>query len=99
LKTGRKPTDDCEQKYYNFYCSLRKHFYDFREVLIENKSPELRANMNKAEHLARYIDMYLEENGMIEYTAFLQLLELLLYIAEIDVSKDELSSMLESLAL
>jgi hypothetical protein len=94
LKSGRKPTDDWEQEHFNFFVKIRQAFPDFRRVSLDIEDSMYRAKMEDAEMLARYIEMYWEGNGAIEYNAYLQFLQRMLYAFEYTLTDDEISDLM-----
>ena len=82
LRAGIPPTEDIEQEDWCYFKGMRQVIGDFNTIHPENTDSAYRAKANELEQIARYLDMFTEESGHIEYGAYLQLLERVNYIVE-----------------
>jgi len=91
LKSGRKHTDDWEQLHFNFFSKFRAMYPDISRINPEVEDDDFRKTLHQCEQIARYLEMYWENNGTIEYRSYLNLLLRIKDIFFSVVDEDELA--------
>ena len=82
LRAGIPVTEDIEQADWCYFKGMRQVIGDFNTIHPENTDPAYRAKANEMEQIARYLDIFTDESGHIEYVSYLQLLERIIYVVE-----------------
>jgi hypothetical protein len=96
LKSGRKPTDDWEQEYYEYFMLAREHFWNFTYVRPDITDKMFRDAMAEAETYAQTVELRWEEHGRIDHDAYLDMLERMQYSYEYILDDDELTELLNA---
>ena len=91
LRSGRKHTDDWEQDHFNFFSKIRTMYPDLSRLYPEVEDDDFRKMLHECEQIARYLEMYWENNGTIEYRSYLNLLLRIKDILFSVVDEDELA--------
>ena len=97
LQSGNKPTDDWEQLHFNFFSLIRSSFPDIKKLNPEIEDLRFRNTLHECEMLARYIEIFWEGHGTIEYSAYLQFLTRMRYIIEYDMDDDDIANAINAM--
>jgi hypothetical protein len=94
LRRGVKPSDDWEQLHFTFFSKLRAVYPDMSKINLEIEDRDFRKTLFEAEQIAKYLEMYWENNGTIHYNSYLDLLVRIREIAEYFMDDYEITSIM-----
>lgn len=77
-----------------YYKKIREYAGDFTQCNVEVTDKKFRRKAYEAEQMARYIDLYLSENGTLEPTTYVQFLERGKFLTEFLMTPEEVAESL-----
>jgi len=80
----------------NYYKKMRAYAADFTQCNTEVTDKKFRRKAFETEQMARYLDLYLSENGTLEPTTYVQFLERGKFLAEFLTTPEELAELVDA---